>query len=44
MWADFIYKNQEFSIFSGSGDLMFFAGNHKCSDKILKEVLGLIEY
>ncbi len=43
-WADFKYKNQEFSIFSGTGDLMLFADNHKCSDKILKEVLGLIEY
>ena len=44
MWADFIYRNQEFSIFSGTGDLMFFAENHNCSDKILKEVLGLVEY
>jgi len=44
VWADFKYKNQEFSIFSGSGDLMFFAGNQRCSDKILKEVLGLVEY
>lgn len=43
-WADFKYKNQEFSIFSGTGDLMLFADNNKCSDKILEEVLGLIEY
>jgi hypothetical protein len=43
-WADFRYKNQEFSIFSGTGDLMLFADNYKCSDKILQEVLGFVEY
>ena len=43
LWADFKYKNQKFSIFSGTGDLMFFAENQRCSEKILKEVLGFIE-
>jgi len=42
-WADINYKNQKFSIFSGTGDLMFFAENQRCSEKILKEVLGFVE-
>ena len=43
-WADFNYKSHGFSIFSGTGDLMLFAENHKCSDKILREVLDFVEY
>lgn len=42
-WTDFNYKNEEFTIFSGTGDLMFFADNCDCSEKILVEVLDLID-
>ena len=43
-WADFSYKDEAFTIFNCTGDLMFFADNCNCSEKILKEVLSLIEY
>lgn len=42
-WADFRYKNEDFTVFSGTGDLMFFADNCDCSEKILSEVLHLID-
>ncbi len=42
-WADFNYKNEAFTIFSGTGDLMFFADNCNCSEKILVEVLDLLD-
>jgi len=42
-WADFSYKDEDFSIFSGTGDLMFFADNCNCSEKILSEVLELLD-
>lgn len=41
-WADFNYKNEDFTIFSGTGDWMFFADNCDCSEKILVEVLDLL--
>ena len=42
-WADFRYKKEKFTIFSGTGDLLLFADNQKCSDKILKEVLHFLD-
>ena len=42
-WTDFNYKNEEFTIFSGTGDLIFFVDNCNCSEKILVEVLDLID-
>jgi hypothetical protein len=42
-WADFNYKNEAFTIFNCTGDLMFFADNCDCSEKILSEVLDLID-
>lgn len=42
-WADFNYKNEDFTIFSGTGDLMFFADNCDCSENLLVEVLDLLD-
>lgn len=42
-WADFSYKNEYFTIFSGTGDLMFFADNCDCSENLLVEVLDLLD-
>ena len=42
-WADFSYKNEDFTIFSGTGDLMFFADNCDCSEQILVEILDMLD-
>lgn len=42
-WTDFSYKNEDFTVFSGTGDLMFFADNCNCSEKILEEILNLLD-
>lgn len=41
-WIDLHFRNEEFSIFSGTGDLMFFAVNRNCPEAIIWEFLSLI--
>jgi hypothetical protein len=42
-WADFKYKNEVFTAFDESGDLMLFADNCNCSEELLSEILKLID-
>lgn len=42
-WADFNYKDEAFTIFNCTGDLIFFVDNCDCSEKILEEILDLLD-
>lgn len=42
-WVDLHFRNEEFSIFSGTGDLIFFAANRNCPENIIRELLNLVE-
>ncbi|MEZ5195512.1 MAG: hypothetical protein R2764_03705 [Bacteroidales bacterium] len=39
VWADFNYRDENISVFSGTGDLMLFVENQNCSERILKELV-----
>jgi len=38
-WFDFKYKNENFSILSDRDDLLLFAANRNCSEKLFKELI-----
>jgi hypothetical protein len=38
-WLDFSYKNERFSIYADSGDLMFFAENIYCPKDVINALL-----
>jgi len=37
-WLDFSFRNEKFSIYSDSGDLMLFADNNACPEEVLNEL------
>ncbi len=39
-WYNFKYKNQGFSILHHTDDIILFAENHECPDRILKDLLA----
>lgn len=40
-WLDLRFRGQEFSIFAGTGDLLLFAANRHCPEKMMQDLIRI---